>query len=204
MAVLPVGVTTGKYCKEKHVCVKSRTSKALLSQRWADGGGFEGWGEHVNGWCGLALTRVHSQSPSLVSYWAVVSHCFTLTSDPKQGRLMSWRNMQLLLMVLKFHPLKLEMKVKGIRWTGEMRELAWAACAVGNWSLCAVPAIGTDRQGCVKSNQTWYVHMVHTYGTKHREEKTTGQITEWNLEWQKAKRKARAADERKAVREGET
>lgn len=115
MAVLPVGVTTGKYCKEKHFCVKSRNSKALLSQRWADGGGFEGWGEHVNGWCGLALTRMHSQSPRLVSYWAVVSHCFTLTSDPKQGRLMSWRNMQLLLMVFKFHPLKLEMKVKGIR-----------------------------------------------------------------------------------------
>ena len=46
--------------------------------------------------------------------------------------------MQPLRMVLKFQPLKPEMKGKGIREMGEMRELAWAAYATGNRSLCAI------------------------------------------------------------------
>lgn len=61
--------------------------------------------------------------------------------------------MQLLRMVLRFQPLKPEMKGKGIWEMGGMRELAWAACATGNGSLCAIQMIGTDGQGCVKSNQ---------------------------------------------------
>lgn len=61
--------------------------------------------------------------------------------------------MQPLRMVLKFQPLKPEMKGKGIREIGEMRELAWAAYATGNRNLRAIQMIGTDGQGCVKSNQ---------------------------------------------------
>lgn len=61
--------------------------------------------------------------------------------------------MQPLRMLLKFQSLSPEVKVKGIRKMGEMRDLAWAVDAMGNRSLCAIQMIATDRQGCVKSNQ---------------------------------------------------
>lgn len=56
-------------------------------------------------------------------------------------------------MVVKFQPLKPEMKGKGIREMGGMGELAWVAYAVGNRSLCAIQIVGTGGQGCIKSNQ---------------------------------------------------
>lgn len=73
--------------------------------------------------------------------------------DDEVGIAKGFGKIQLLRTVLKFQLLKPEMKGKDTREVREMRELARAAYATGNRSLCAIQMIGTDGQGCVKNNQ---------------------------------------------------